>query len=115
MNVIADQREAAARHAQRAAGQASAVATMIAGRRPFAEVAQQLLAARGSLDSLLVRLVELELESCVPNPAARNEVDELLRSALGRTAHSRHAGRSAFREPPAEAALPEIQEGRTSR
>ena len=33
------------------------LAGMISGGRPFPEVAQQLLAARGSLDSLLVRLV----------------------------------------------------------
>lgn len=76
MSMSAGDRGGAVRHAQRAAGQASAVATMIAGSRPFADVAQQLLAARGSLDSLLVRLVELELEGCVPNPTARREVHD---------------------------------------
>lgn len=59
---------------------------MIALRRPFAEVAQQLLAARGSLDSLLVRLVEIELDDCLPAADMRGEVDELLRTALGRSA-----------------------------
>lgn len=91
MNVIADQRGAAARHAQRAAGQTAALATMIGGGRPFPDVAQQILAARGSLDSLLVRLIELELESYVTNTRVRHEIDELLRSALGRTGSGRHA------------------------
>jgi len=79
----AREREAAVRHARRATGQASALASMIGSDRPFAEVAQQLLAVRGSLDSLLVRLVELELSDCVPARETRREVDELLRVALG--------------------------------
>ncbi|MEW5990415.1 MAG: metal-sensitive transcriptional regulator [Chloroflexota bacterium] len=78
-------RAAAIRHVQRASGQVAALAGMIAARRPFAEVAQQLLAARGSLDSLLVRLVEIELDDCVPALDTRGEVDELLRTALGRS------------------------------
>lgn len=82
-------RSAAARHAQRAAGQASALAGMIAVARPFPEVAQQLLAARGSLDSLLVRLVEIELDSCLEAADRRGEVDALLRTALGRSASVR--------------------------
>lgn len=79
-------RTAAVRHAQRASGQAAALAGMISAARPFPDVAQQLLAARGSLDSLLVRLVEIELEDCVPTRVAWQEVDDLLRTALGRTA-----------------------------
>jgi len=79
----ARERQAAVRHARRATGQVSALASMIGGDRPFAEVAQQLLAVRGSLDSLLVRLVELELRDCVPARETRQEVDELLRVALG--------------------------------
>jgi len=71
---------------RRASGQVAAVGTMVAAGRPFPEVAQQLLAARGSLDSLLIRLVEIELDECVPSAAARAEVDGLLRSALGRNA-----------------------------
>lgn len=82
-------RPAAVRHAQRASGQVAALAGMITVRRPFAEVAQQLLAARGSLDSLLVRLVEIELADCVPAADTRGEVDELLRTALGRSAPAR--------------------------
>ena len=82
-------RTAAVRHVQRASGQVAALAGMITARRPFAEVAQQLLAARGSLDSLLVRLVEIELDDCVPAADTRGEVDELLRTALGRNAPAR--------------------------
>ena len=52
-------RDAAVRHAQRAAGQAAALASMIAGGRSFGEVALQVLAVRGSFDSLLMRLLEL--------------------------------------------------------
>lgn len=87
--LIVDEREAMVRHAQRATGQASALASMIATKQPFAAVAQQLLAARGSLDSLLLRLVELELRDCVSNQAARDEIDALLRIALGRDGRNR--------------------------
>lgn len=45
---------------------------------------QQLLAARCSLASLLVRLVELELGYRLPNQGMRHLVDGLLRMALGR-------------------------------
>ena len=89
MASIGDERGAAVRHAQRATGQARALATMIASGRPFPDIAQQLLAVRGSLDSLLVRLIALELGACVPNPRARDEIDGLLRAALGRNAHGR--------------------------
>lgn len=82
----ATDRSAAVRHVQRTSGQVAALAGMIAARRPFPEVAQQLLAARGSLDSLLMRLVEIELDDCVPAVDTRDEVDELLRTALGRSA-----------------------------
>lgn len=92
MPTISGERGAAVRHAQRASGQALALASMIAGDRPFAEVAQQVLAARGSLDALLVRLVELELADCVPNRACRTQVDELLRAALGHGRGARHRG-----------------------
>ena len=80
---------AAIRHVQRASGQVAALAPMIAASKPFAEVAQQLLAARGSLDSLLVRLVELELRNCLPSRESQAEVDGLLRTALGRNAPHR--------------------------
>ena len=90
-----DRRTAAVRHAQRASGQVGALAGMIAGAEPFPNVAQQLLAARGSLDSLLVRLVELELGDCLPSQAVRDEVDGLLRTVLGRKAHARMALKQA--------------------
>lgn len=86
-------RAAAVRHAQRATGQASAVASMIATGRPFRNVAQQLLAARGSLDSLLIRIVELELQECVAGTEERDEIEGLLHVALGHTAHGRRAAR----------------------
>ena len=89
MASIGGERGAAVRHAQRATGQARALATMIASERPFPDIAQQLLAVRGSLDSLLVRLIALELGACVPNPRARDEIDGLLRAALGRNAYGR--------------------------
>ena len=88
-----DERAAAVRHAQRASGQLAALGPMIVAGRPFPEVVQQLLAARGSLDSLLLRLVEIELHDCVPTSSARREVDELLRTALGRNAPLRRATR----------------------
>lgn len=97
-----DTRAAAVRHAQRATGQIGALAGMIAGADPFPEVAQQLLAAKGSLDSLLVRLIELELTDCLPNQQMRDNVDGLLRTALGRSAPGRNAPR-ALRKPPVDA------------
>jgi DNA-binding FrmR family transcriptional regulator len=84
-----DARTAAIRHAQRAGGQATALAGMIAADRPFPEIAQQLSAARGSLDALLIRLVDLELCLRVPNSTVADEVDGLLRAALGRTSVAR--------------------------
>jgi DNA-binding FrmR family transcriptional regulator len=73
---------------------------MIAGAEPFPSVAQQLLAARGSLDSLLVRLVEVELGDCLPTQEVRDEVDGLLRTVLGRKAHAR----TTVKQPPDESA-----------
>jgi DNA-binding FrmR family transcriptional regulator len=95
MTASSNGRGAAIRHVHRASGQVAALARMVSAGRPFAEVAQQLLAARGSLDSLLVRLVELELDDCLPGRAARDEVDDLLRTALGRSAPPRAGARSA--------------------
>jgi DNA-binding FrmR family transcriptional regulator len=87
--LIGGDRGAAVRHAQRVTGQTFALASMIATRQPFAAIAQQLLAARGSIDSLLFRLVELELRDRVPNPVAREEIDGLLRTAFGREGRHR--------------------------
>lgn len=109
-----DERAAAVRHAQRASGQIAALAGMIAGADPFPNVAQQLLAARGSLDSLLVRLVKLELGDCLPNQEIRDEVDGLLRTALGRSAAVRNATRTQRRHRTAATPIPRLEE-RTKR
>lgn len=102
--VVGGERGAAVRHAQRVTGQTAALAAMIVSGRPFTDVAQQVLAARGSLDALLVRLVELELRDCLPGREMRDEVDGLLRTALGRTAPARRPipsrqGRSSLTRP----------------
>ncbi len=91
-------RAAAVRHARRASGQVRALAGMIAAGDCFPAVAQQLLAARGSLDSLLIRLVELELRDCLPTLSGRDEIDALLRTALGRAAPGRAPARSPGRQ-----------------
>lgn len=114
MSTTINQRGAALRHAQRVAGQASALPSMIVGAQPFAAVAQQILAARGSLDSLLLRLVELELARCVSDPADRREIDGLLHSALGRVGYRRHAAPSRAPERSGKGAAPVNLEGRTS-
>ena len=82
------ERAAAVRHALRVAGQTSALASMIQDGRPYGEVVQQLLAARGSLDSLLVRLLEIELDGNLPK-AERTLVRALVCPALGRRGPSR--------------------------
>jgi DNA-binding FrmR family transcriptional regulator len=93
-------RDAIVIHARRAAGQTGALAEMISERRVFAEVAQQLLAARGSLDALLIRLVELELATCLVDQPQRADVDALLRAALGGRLRDRAAsGRAAGPRP----------------
>lgn len=76
---------------------------MIAAGQPFPAVAQQLLAARGSLDSLLVRLVALELRDRVPDDGICDQVGDLLRTALGRKAGGRVTGqwRDEIRVDPA--------------
>ena len=106
MTSMAGERGAAVRHAQRASGQVAALAPMVAAGRAFPEIAQQLLAAKGSLDSLLVRLVEIELRACMPTPEARDEVDGLLRAALGTSAPGRRSARPRNRPPTAPHAQP---------
>lgn len=111
-DALSAERDAAVRHVQRASGQVAALVPMIAASRPFPEVAQQLLAVRGSIDSLMVRLVELELCTCLPSRESQAEVDGLLRAALGRNAP--HRGVLASRghqAPPSNVA----RQGRTTR
>jgi hypothetical protein len=83
---------------------------MVAAGDPFPRVAQQLLAGRGSLDSLLVRLIELELGDCLPSQEVREEVDGLLRTALGRAASGRSATRSRHHHLTARMNAPQHEE-----
>jgi DNA-binding FrmR family transcriptional regulator len=99
--VASGERRAAIRHANRAGGQVAALAGMIAAEDRFPEIAQQLLAARGSLDSLLLRLIELELGECLPSQELRGVVDSLLRTALGRAASARGTTGLCRRRPTA--------------
>jgi DNA-binding FrmR family transcriptional regulator len=87
-------------HARRAAGQTGALAEMIADGRSFAEVAQQLLAARGSLDALLIRLVGLELDACLTDRSQRVDIEALLRAALGSGLRIRPTREGATGSPP---------------
>jgi DNA-binding FrmR family transcriptional regulator len=112
--LVDEDRGAAVRHAQRAAGQVAGLASMITEGRPFADVVQQLLAVRGSLDSLLVRLVELQLRDCVPSSELRDEVDGLLRTALGRSAPGRGSPGSRRSRSTALSSDGHQPEGRTS-
>jgi DNA-binding FrmR family transcriptional regulator len=93
---------AAQAHALRAAGQAAAVAQMIRTGSSYDSIVQQLLATRGSLDSLLVRLVERELAN-VDSPASGSDpqVVRVLRTAFDR---SRRVHRRPC--PPAQFAAP---------
>jgi DNA-binding FrmR family transcriptional regulator len=76
-------RDAAVRHARRVCGQIGSLPAMIAAERPLADLAQQVVAARASLDALLVRLIDLEVDRSPEIGLARGEVDRLLRLALG--------------------------------
>ncbi|MEX1173013.1 MAG: metal-sensing transcriptional repressor [Chloroflexota bacterium] len=78
-------RAALVSHARRLDGQIGALVHLLADDQPFGSVAQQLLAARGSIDSLLVRLVEHELQDCLPPDIDWHEVDALLWTAIGRS------------------------------
>ncbi len=99
---MAPGRWAAARHAGRLAGQTGALAAMIRAGRPFDEVAQQVLAARGSLDALLLRLLTIELDGCVPVDQ-RGEVAGLVNVALGRRGVTRPAPADSIRAAPVSA------------
>lgn len=85
MSHLAASQSSSLRHAHRAAGQAAALAAMLEEGRPFTEIAQQVLAARGSLDALLVRVLEEELTACLPGDEQRAVVVRLLRAAVGQS------------------------------
>ncbi|MGK2850308.1 MAG: metal-sensing transcriptional repressor [Candidatus Limnocylindrales bacterium] len=93
-------RAALVSHARRVNGQVGALVHLLADERPFGSVAQQLLAARGSIDSLLVRLVELELQDCLPPDTDWQEVDTLLWTAIGRSISPGRRRRSRRPSPP---------------
>lgn len=97
---VVDQRERAAviRHARRVSGQVAAIGPMIEGDRPFNDVVQQLLAARSSLDSLLVRLVELRLHDRIGDPDDCAAITRMLESAFLRSGRARRSLRSAESE-----------------
>lgn len=62
---------------------------MIEADRPFSAIAQQLLAARGSLDSLLMRLVELNVRDGVADADACEAVIRVLETAFLRSGQAR--------------------------
>jgi DNA-binding FrmR family transcriptional regulator len=71
-------------HALRAAGQAANVVQMVRTGARFDDVAQQLLASRGSFDALLLRLVERELTGGGESSADAEQVVRVLRVAFQR-------------------------------
>jgi DNA-binding FrmR family transcriptional regulator len=88
-------RTAAVHHARRLTGQVAALPTMIAANRSLEDIAQQIVAARGSLDALLLRLILLDLLASPATPKARVDVERGLRLGLGR----RRAESRAHRAP----------------
>lgn len=89
---VTERAEALAR-ANRAAGQAAAVAEMIRNGQPHCAVVQQVLATQGSLDALLLRLVQQEVDRQAAAPdGAQPDLRLLLRPILRR-------GRSPGRAP----------------
>lgn len=85
-------------HAQRVAGQAAAVAGMVSAGRPYPEVVQQLLATRGSLDSLLVRIVEHELTQVTADGSPDRRVERVIRIAFDRSHRAPHRARGVNQE-----------------
>ena len=75
-------------HALRAAGQGANVAQMVRTGARFEDVAQQLLATRGSFDALLLRLVERELTRCDESFADTERVAHVLRTAFHRSSRA---------------------------
>lgn len=83
---------AAQAHALRVAGQAATVSQMIRTGSHYDSIVQQLHATRGSLDSLLVRLVECELAGIDHSVAdSEDQVTRVLRSAFDRSRRTRRS------------------------
>lgn len=72
-------------HALRAAGQGANVAQMVRTGARFEDVAQQVLAVRGSFDALLLRLVERELTRRDESAVDTERVVHVLRTAFHRS------------------------------
>jgi DNA-binding FrmR family transcriptional regulator len=87
MTAVSKDRAAAVRHARRVFGQIGSLPAMIAAERPLADLAQQVVAARVSLDALLLRLIDLEVDRSPETRPARGEIYRLLRLALGQARH----------------------------
>ncbi len=81
-------------HASRAAGQAAGVAEMVRTGQPLSAIVQQLLAAQGSLDALLVRLVQQEVDRQVLAENIHPDVRELLGPVLRRSRGPSHRTRA---------------------
>jgi DNA-binding FrmR family transcriptional regulator len=92
-------RHALLRHAPRVAGQVGALAGMIEQEPAHAEVVQQVLAARASLDALLVRLLDAEIQRCVTDDPVRAEIEDYVHVTLGRPARSGASRRFEGRGP----------------
>ncbi len=72
-------------HANRAAGEATAVAEMVRTGKPLSAVVQRLLATQGSLDALLLRLIQEEVDRQILADALPTDVRRLLGPVLRRT------------------------------
>jgi DNA-binding FrmR family transcriptional regulator len=95
-------------HANRAAGQATAVAEMVRTGKPLSAVVQQLLAAQGSLDALLLRLIQEEVDRQVLADALPTDVRRLLGPVLCRSRSPSRRGRPPTRpNTPPHAIQPE--------
>ncbi len=65
-------------HANRAAGEATAIAEMVRTGKPLSAVVQRLLATQGSLDALLLRLIQEEVDRQILADALPTDVRRLL-------------------------------------
>lgn len=88
-------RTAAVHHARRLTGQVAALPAMIAANRSLEDLAQQIVAARGSLDALLLRLILLDLLASTATPQMREDVERCLRLGLGRQRAESRADRGS--------------------